>query len=94
MAGEFSANIITLVDDEGTQHQFEVLDAIETDDGRYVALCPIVDENSEQDGEYYILQVVQGPEGEELAEIEDEELLDTLADVFEGRFEELYGAES
>ncbi|MDR1002628.1 MAG: DUF1292 domain-containing protein [Oscillospiraceae bacterium] len=94
MAKEYSADIITLLDDDGSQHEFEVLDAIETDDGRYVALLPVAADGQEPDSEYYILQVIDMPDGtNELAEIEDEELLDTLADVFEGRFDELYGDE-
>ena len=88
---EYNANLITLVDEDGVSHDFELLDAIETDDGRYVALLPYLGEDAEEESEYYILQVIEGQNGEEeLTEIEDEELLDTLAEIFEGRFEELY----
>ncbi len=93
MAGEYSMNIVTLVDDEGDQMEFEVLDAIETDDGRYIALLPIPEPGTESDGEYFILQVVAGEGQDELIEVEDVELAETLADIFEGRFEELYGGE-
>ncbi len=93
MAGEYGMNIVTLVDDEGNQMEFEVLDAIETDDGRYIALLPIPEAGSESDGEYFILQVVSGDGQDELIEVEDSELMETLADIFEGRFEELYGGE-
>lgn len=91
---EYNANLITLIDDEGVSHDFELLDAIETDDGRYVALLPYLGEDSTvEESEYYILQVVETDGEEELTEIEDEELLDTLAEIFEGRFEELYESE-
>ncbi len=93
MAGEYGMNIVTLVDGEGEQMEFEILDAIETDDGRYIALLPIPESGSESDGEYFILQVVSGEGQDELIEVEDTELMDTLADIFEGRFEELYGGE-
>ncbi len=93
MAGEYGMNIVTLVDDEGSKMEFEVLDAIETDDGRYIALLPIPEPGTESDGEYFILQVVAGEGQDELVEVEDTELMDTLADIFEGRFEELYGGE-
>ncbi len=93
---EYNADLITLVDDEGVQHEFEILDAIETDDGRYCALLPYlgddVDEAAEE-SEYYILQVVEVDGEEELVEIEDEEMLDTLAEIFEDRFAELYAEE-
>jgi len=94
---EYSADIITLIDDDDVQHEFELLDAIETDDGRYVALLPYLgdDEEGAADGsEYYILQVVEVEGGEEeLTEIEDEEMLDTLAEIFESRFSEIFGEE-
>ena len=93
---EYSVDLITLIDDEGVQHEFEILDAIETDDGRYCALLPYLGddaENAAEESEYYILQVVDVDGEEELTEIEDEEMLDTLAEIFEGRFAELYGEE-
>ena len=93
MAGEYGMNIVTLVDDAGNQMEFEVLDAIETDDGRYIALLPIPEAGSESDGEYFILQVVAGDGQDELVEVNDSELIETLADIFEGRFEDLYGGE-
>ena len=93
MAGEYGMNIVTLVDDAGNQMEFEVLDAIETDDGRYIALLPIPEAGSESDGEYFILQGVAGEGQDELIEVNDAELIETLADIFEGRFEDLYGGE-
>ena len=44
MSEDFGTNIVSVLDDEGNEHQFELLDAIETDDGRYVALLPIYTE--------------------------------------------------
>lgn len=91
---EYNANLITLIDDEGKTHEFELLDAIETDDGRYVALLPYIENAAgEEESEYYILQVVESNGEEELTEIEDDELLDTLAEIFEERFSELYEEE-
>ena len=61
MSEEFGNNIVTVLDDEGNEHQFELLDAIETDDGRYVALLPIYTDAEaavEGDGELVILEVV------------------------------------
>ncbi len=40
MNKDYNPDIITLADDEGKEYSFEVLDAIETDDGRYLALLP------------------------------------------------------
>jgi len=38
---------LEVLDDEGNEHQFEILDAIETDDGRYVALLPVYSDAEE-----------------------------------------------
>ena len=35
---EYNPDLITLTDDEGKEYTFEVLDAIETDTARYLAL--------------------------------------------------------
>lgn len=93
MAGEYGMNVVTLVDGNGNQFDLEVLDAIETDDGRYVAVLPIPEQGKESDGEYFILEVVKVDDHDELKEVADKELIDTLADIFEGRFDELYGTE-
>lgn len=91
---EYSADLITLIDDEGVTHEFEVLDAIETDDGRYCALLPYLGDDVEDTAEeYYILQVIEVDGEEELVEVEDEEMLDTLAEIFESRFNEMYAEE-
>lgn len=93
MSDEFGTNIVSVLDDEGNEHQFELLDAIETDDGRFVALLPIYSEAEaaiEDDGELVILEVVDD-EGEDiLVPIEDEERFDEIAEIFEERLSEYY----
>ena len=37
MTEEYNPDIITLTDDEGKEYSFEVLDAVETDESRYLA---------------------------------------------------------
>ena len=44
MSEEYGNSLVSVLDDEGNEHQFEILDAIETDDSRYVALLPVYDE--------------------------------------------------
>lgn len=90
---DYFTDVVVLVDDEGTEHEFEILDMIEVDEGVFYALLP--DFESEQqklkEDTYFIFQAVESESGEvELAEVEDEELLDSLAEIFEDRFEELY----
>ena len=85
MADEFGADLMTIVDDEGNRHQFELLDAIETDDGRYVALLPVYDqpeESVQEDGE------------ELLVTIDDDDIFNEIAEIFEDRLSDLYEIDS
>lgn len=74
--------------DEGNEHQFELLDAIETDDGRYVALLPVYDDADESvndDGELIILEVAEENGEDLLVPIEDDAVFDEIAEIFEER---------
>ncbi|MBR2715961.1 MAG: DUF1292 domain-containing protein [Ruminococcus sp.] len=96
MDKEFAPDLITLIDDENIEHNFEILDTIENDKGLFYALYPVFD-NPEQavsdDGEYYIMEVLNEDGEEQLAEVDDEKLLDELAEIFESRFEQLFSEE-
>ena len=96
MSEEYGNDIVTVVDDEGNQHEFEIVDAIETDDGRYVALLPIYHDPNEllnDDGELVIL-TVQEENGEDvLLPIEDDAEFEEIAAIFEERLAELYDIE-
>lgn len=89
----FEADLITLIDDEGQEHEFEIIDELETDDGHFMALVPTRQdpEDMASDAEtYYIFEVIEENGEEQLQELEDDELLDKLADIFETRFNEAY----
>lgn len=90
---EFGNDILTLEDDDGVEHTFEVLDAIDNDENRYMALSPVYDDPQqtlEDSGELVILKVVT-VDGEEFLEtIEDEDEMDEIADIFMERLEEDY----
>ena len=93
MEYEYEADLITLVDDEGQEHEFEVLDTLETDEGVFMALVPTrqnPEEVAEEAETYYIFEVIEEDGEEQLQEVEDDELLDRLADAFEARFNEAY----
>ena len=93
MSEEFGNDIVSVLDDEGNEHQFELLDAIETDEGRYVALLPIYTEAEaalEDDGELVILEVVNDNGDDLLVPIEDDEVFENIADAFQERLEEYY----
>ncbi len=96
MHDEFGPDLLTLVDDEGNEHEFEVLDVIDNEDGCFYALLPTVSdpkETVEAEKTYYIFESVEENGEQQLAEVEDDALLDRLAQQFEARFEEMYDEE-
>lgn len=90
---EFAPDLLTLTDDEGVEMEFQILDQIDTDEGHFLALLPVEEADDEdENGSYYILKEEEDEDGEPmLAEVEDEELLDRLAEIFQAHFDEMYG---
>lgn len=96
MSDEFLPDILSLTDDEDNEYNFEVLDRIETDDGRYVALLPVYDDPQDQlddSGELVILKVFEEDGEEYLEQIEDEDEYVTVSDAFINRLQDLYEIE-
>ena len=97
MSEEYGNDLVSVLDDEGNEHQFEILDAIETDDGRYAALLPVysdAEEAIEDDGELVILQVVEENGEDLLTPIEDDAIFDEIAGIFEERLADYYEIQS
>ena len=91
---EYGPDLVSVIDDEGNQHQFEILDAIETDESRYVALTPVHDdpqEAVEDDGELIVLEVVNENGEDLLVPIEDDDTFDEIAGIFEERLPPSHG---
>ena len=84
-------DIISLMDDDGNEYEFEVLDEIDYKDGHYYALMPtfyLPDQNIESGSTYMIFEAVEDENGDpQLAEIEDDDLLDEIAEIFENNFD-------
>lgn len=96
MDNEFEADLLTLIDEDGKEQQFEILDIIEQDEKSYFALYPVFnspEEELESDGVYYIFETVEENGEELLVEVEDEELSQNLAEIFEDHFENMYADE-
>ena len=90
---EYGNDILTLEDDDGVEHTFEVLDSIENAGTRYLALSPIYDDPQQtlaDSGELVILRVVEADGEEFLETIDDEDEMDEIADIFMERLEEDY----
>lgn len=88
MADEQEGNIITLLDEDGTEHEFEHIGSIEHDGSTYVALVPAFDDPEQMldnDGDLVILKVVYDEESGEdmLAAIEDDDEFDAVSEKFE-----------
>jgi len=94
MANEYGNDILTLEDETGAEHSFEVLDAIDTGENRYLALTPVFDgpeELLEDSGDLVIVKVITDENGEEiLVTIDNEEEIDEVADIFMERLEQDY----
>lgn len=94
MSQEYGNDYITVQDEQGNTHEFEILDAIDYEQERFVALIPVYEgspeETLEHDGELIILQVIEEDGEEQLSAIEDEDLFEKVFSVFEQRLEEYY----
>lgn len=90
---EYNPDIISLTDDEGKEYTFEVLDAIESDDGRYLAMLPVhetAEELLEDSGELVIVKVGEEDGEEYLFPIEDDEEYEFVADAFIERLQDMF----
>ncbi len=93
MDNQYEADLLTLIDDDGQEHEFEIIDELENDEGHFMALVPTKQdpEDISTDAEtYYIFEVVEEDGEEMLQEVDDDALLDKLAEIFEARFNEAY----
>ena len=74
---------------EGEEIEFEILDIIENEEGKFYVLFPYYENPADavnDPGEYYIMEVFEKDGEEELAEIEDDEKLDRIAAIFEENY--------
>lgn len=89
MNNEYNPDLVTLISDEGEEIEFEILDIIENDEGKFYVLYPYYADPADavnDPGEYYIFEVQEFDGEEELAEIEDDEKLDRIAAIFEEEY--------
>ena len=87
-------DIIVLVDENGEETEFELLDTIEMDGNEYVVLLPLdsYDEDQEmEEEEVVILKMEHGENGESsFVNVEDDDELDAVFEEFRTRMEEEY----
>ena len=92
MNEDYGNDILTLVDDDGTEREFELIDRVVTENNEYFALIPTetADNLSDDDGQLVILKVVEDNGEEFLEPIEDDEEFDEISEIFMDRLEEYY----
>ncbi|MDP4093250.1 MAG: DUF1292 domain-containing protein [Bacillota bacterium] len=86
-------DIIVLVDEDGQEVEFELVDNIEMNDNEYVVLMPLEEESAEEDevDEVVILKIEHNSDDEDsFVTIEDEEELNSVFEEFNRRMEEEY----
>lgn len=93
---DYQPDLIELIDDDGNKYNFEVLDAIENDEARYLALLPLHADPQDMlndSGELVIVKVAEENGEEFFTEIEDDDEYDTIADAFVDRLQNFYEIE-
>jgi uncharacterized protein YrzB (UPF0473 family) len=90
------AEILTLVDDDGEEHEFELADTAEFEGKDYVALIPVPDDAEEllQDSaDLIILKVIEEDGDEVLEAIEDDQEYDRVGAFFMERLKDTFDFE-
>lgn len=93
MEESYNPDIVSLTDEDGKEYNFEILDAIETDESRYLALLPVYDDPQkllEDSGELVIVRVCEENGEEFFEEIEDDAEYETIADAFVDRLQDYF----
>ena len=86
---EVEVDIYTLQDEDGVDHEFELIGTCERNGVTYYAMIP-VEENEKEDEfcEYVILKGVVENGEESLVSIDDDDEFDDVADYFDDLFSE------
>lgn len=90
---EYGADLVTLVDEDGKEHEFVIVDSLELQDEHYVALVANYEDpedSLQDDGELIVLRSVYEGEEEYFESIDDEEEFDKVAALFMERLEDSY----
>ena len=94
-------DVISLLDEDGKEHEFEIVDALELEGKQYLALVPLYDESQaeealEDSGELVILRVSEEEDedgGQYLDAIDNEDEYNKVAELFMGRLEDYFDFE-
>lgn len=91
---DYTPDLINLLDEDGKEHEFEVLDAIDYHDEHYMALVPYETDPAkalDEDAELLLMRVDVDENNEEyLTIVEDDEELYNVGKIFAKRLEEFF----
>ena len=93
---DYTPDLITLEDEEGKEHTFEVIDAADHKGTHYMALVPYVEDEQQlvnADLDLILMKVGQDGQGEYLDIVEDDEELYEVSQIFEKRLREFFEIE-
>lgn len=92
---EPGGELLSLVDEEGNEHEFEMVDTADFEGSGYVALVPVLEGQDLLDdtGELVILKVVKDGEEEFLEAIEDDAEFDKVGAFFMNRLKDTFDFE-
>jgi len=74
--------LVTLIDEEGNEVEFDLVATFDYEKKRYAALLPMDDVEGVGEDEVVILEIVKTPDGEIYRPIENEVLLDEVFNEF------------
>lgn len=80
--------IITLVDEDGNEVQFEIIGQQQMDGNTYVALLPADTDIESDEWEYVVVKYVEDEEGGSLVSVDDDAEYEKIADIFDKFFSE------
>ena len=89
----YTPDIYTLIDEEGKEQAFELLDVMEIEDQRYFALLPYFEdpeEAVEDDGDVVVLKAEMVDGEEMMATIDDDEEYERIGNMFLERISEMF----
>ena len=74
--------LVTLIDEQGKEVEFDLVATFDYEKKRYAALIPIDDVDTVGEAEIVILEIVKTPDGEIYRPIENDILLDEVFNEF------------
>lgn len=81
-------NICVLVDEEGKEWEFEIVDVFEKDDKRYALLIPANEEANDDEETGIFLRIEQDENGDDIFEDLEDDEFDAVSEYYETLLEE------